>query len=44
MSRLAAAGWLILGVEPVADALEDAFRAAVVGAHRADETTAEGEA
>jgi hypothetical protein len=35
--RLAAGGWLIVGVEPVADALEDAFRNAVVGAHRADE-------
>ena len=30
--RLAAAGWLVVGVEPVADALEDAFRSAVLGA------------
>jgi len=36
--RLAAAGWLVVGVEPVADALEDAFRSAVLGAKATDET------
>jgi ABC-2 type transport system ATP-binding protein len=36
VGRLAASGWLVVGVEPVADALEDAFRAAVLGA-RSDE-------
>jgi len=40
--RLAAAGWLVVGVEPVADALEDAFRSAVLGATRTvDEAKAE---
>jgi ABC-2 type transport system ATP-binding protein len=31
VGRLSGAGWLVVGVEPVADALEDAFRAAVLG-------------
>lgn len=32
VSRLSSAGWLVVGVEPAGDALEDAFRHAVLGA------------